>query len=221
MKVQSTLTGKKGKKGAKETDAKKAKITPKRDMVYWCKWRGVLEDTVDAFTGERVRILDGTLWGTWIVAPEGESNGRLEHLAWDSVARQRTRPDPRPRRVIARLGNDGHASVESLNESDAPYVPGTFVSPSIQEVQQIVQLDGISSLGYRDQMRGLSRFAMHGITNLAHDYSQETAHLRSHPGLAPVPDEPSSSDSDGDSDSSSDSIFGEDKEEKEKKKVKA
>lgn len=227
MKVQTTIKSGKGKSRYKgsESDAKKQKNKTRektRDTVFWCKWKGVARDTLDDLTGERVREFDGMRWGTWIVAPEGESNGRLEHLAWYSVAMQMVKPDPRPRRVVTRIApdNDGTITVESLTEGNDSFVPDTFVALSIQEAQERMHLDGIHPLGYRDQMRGVSRFATSGTTNLLPNYPLKTAHLRMNPASFPQninSDEDEEDDSESDSDSD-DEIFGE---EKKKKKVNA
>lgn len=223
MKVQTTIkTGGKGKKGGgAESRQKKAKPAQKtRETVYWCIWKGVERDTVDELSGERVRHFDGTQWGTWIIAPEGETNGRLEHLAWYSTASHMMKPDPRPRRVTTRVhpGNDGTVIVDSLDEGNDPFVVDSFVALSVQEAQERIHLDSIHQLGYRDQMSGIPRYAMSGITNLLVNYPLKTAHLRMDPKSFAIPSSDSEGDSDDSESDSDDDIFGE---EKKKKKVNA
>lgn len=182
----SSSSGGRGKRAAAQNS--RAKVEHVRDAVFWCQWLGVSGDSIDKETGERMRVFDGTKWGTWIVVPENTSGGQLERAAWDSATCQFLKPEPRPERVITRMAPDGNVVVtpvrmdrDSLSSTHGTEVPDrtTFVcTQSMQEVQERMHLESVQPLGYRDQMQGPCRYGKHGIQNLLADYPLETTHLR-------------------------------------------
>lgn len=223
--------GKGKKSGPQKKTAASAKTRVKaehaRDAVFWCQWLGVSGDSIDQETGERMRVFDGTRWGTWIVVPENTSGGQLERAAWESATSQFFKPEPRPERVVTRMAPDGKVMVtpvridrDSSSSTHGQEVPDrtTFVcSQSMQEVQERMHLESVQPLGYRDQMQGPCRYGKRGIQNLLADYPLETTHLRLSSSGDALSSIGGSKDEEGDSESDDDDeIFG-----SKKKKVNA
>jgi hypothetical protein len=227
----------KGKKSGHTTTSKKiaaasgktrVKVERERSAVFWCQWRGVSGDTIDQETGERSRVFDGTQWGTWIVVPENTNGGQLERAAWEAAACQFVKPEPRPERVVTRMGPDGNVIVTPVRKDrdassatygqDVPDNTGFVCSQSLQEVQERMHLESVQPLGYSDQMQGPCRYGKRGIQNLLSDYPLETTHLRLSSGggdsLSSITD--AKEDNEEDDDDEEDEIFG-----SKKKKVKA
>lgn len=104
--------------------------------------KGVAKDTIHPDTGERLRIMDGTEWGTWMVGFDKSTLGELERLAWQYATCMYFKPDPRPPRVVTQMKQDGTVIVMSMDEKGEEPVPvSSFCGLSLQEVQQRMQLE--------------------------------------------------------------------------------